>query len=219
MGFSKSSGKSSSSQQSGFALLPPEIQATYKQYASQLGNQFGSNNSALFTPQPISSAEQGALDRMSAGFGPTADSVRSDIQLQMNPYDEFVIQAINRAANDEGSQLRGALARAGQFGSSRDLVTNNDIDLTRLQKIGEFKQNQFNSALNNALTTLPNARRTDAQGALDAGGFTRNLDLQTRQAPISALQSFGALLGVLPSNGGSTGTSKSSSSSMGIQLQ
>jgi len=206
--------ESKSTAQSGWALLPPEIQNAFKSMASQASSMFPESGTAasMFTPTPLSEAEQSAISNINAGSAPTAQSIQSDIAMQTNPFDQSVIDTINREAAGQGSQLRSMLTSAGQYGSNRGVLGANDIDLTRLNQIGTFKQNQFNTALNNALTTMPAARIASTQNILNTGDYLRNLQGQTTQAPYTALARFAGLLGALPQTGGSTQTQTSDTS-------
>ena len=211
--FGGSNSESSGQSQSGFSLLPPELQKAWTQYGSQLTDQFSTPQSAAFTPTPLTAGEQSALGSMTKGYTPTASSLASNIAMQTNPFDQSVIDTINREASGQGSVLNSQLAKAGQFGSNRGNLGANDIDLTRLNQIGSFKQNEYNAALNNALTTIPGLQQASDQAALQAGGYGRNIDTQTKQAPISALQAYAQLMGVVPNSGGSTSNQSSSSNS------
>lgn len=202
----------SSSSQSGFANLPPQIQRVWKTYANQLLGQFPNEGEEdLFTPLPQTDFETNALNMIKRGITPTEDSLRSDIAMQMNPFDDFVINDINREAAGDYSVFKGALNEAGQFGSNRQMLGANDIENTRLNLIGRFKQDQYNKALQNSLTTLTDSRAKDIGLGFTAGDFLRGLDTSTKQAPIDRLSTFGRLLGVLPTDGGSTSNSSSSS--------
>lgn len=206
-------GSSGSQQQStqGFRDLPPEIQNAFKSLATEAQGYIGSPSAAqMFTPTGISDSEQAAINAINSGFTPTASSIASDIAIQTNPYDQYVIDEINRQSKGENSALQSAMNTAGQFGSNRAMLGANDIDLSRLNQIGTFKQNQFNTALNNALTTLPSSRATDASAQLQTGDWQRNLATQTQQAPINALASISSILGVLPTNSGQSSGSSSS---------
>ena len=214
-GGSDSKQQAQNTSQSGFSLLPTEMQVPYKQYGTQLSDLFKSPQTAAFTPMQATAGENKAISSMYGGYTPTQQSLQSDIAMQMNPYDESVIGTINREAQGQGSVLNNLLNKAGQFGSNRATLGANDIDLTRLNQIGSFKQNMFQSALDNAMKTMPALRQASDQAAMGAGSFERGMDTQTKQAPMSALQSYGSMLGVLPTNGGATsqGTSNSETSS------
>jgi len=209
-----SQSKSSSSERSGFALLPTEIQDVYKNYAKDLNTQFtGGAANSMFTPLPQTDFETTALNAIQRGFTPTEETLRSDINMQMNPYDDYVIGEINRQAGGDYSLLKQAANEAGQFGSNRQMLGANDIDIARLNAIGKFKQEGFDTAVQNSLSQLTQQRAGDAALQMGAGDFLRGLDTSTRQAPVDAMRSFGELLGVLPTSGGSEGNSSSKSSS------
>lgn len=209
-----STSESSSSSRSGFALLPTEIQNVFKNYATGLNTLFDDGASdGLFTPIPQTPYEDKALASTMTGVTPTAESLAADINMQMNPFDQHVIDTINREAQGDYSILKQGLDEAGQFGSNRHILGANDIDLTRLNQIGSFKQDQYNKALDNTLNQLTQSRVADIGLQFGAGEFLRNLDLQTKQAPISAYTTFGQLLGVLPTSGGSESSSASESES------
>ncbi len=211
-----SSSKSSNNSSSGFSLLPSELQGAFKSYApllSQFLNPNDAANTERFTPMGLTSGESNAIDNLGQGFTPDAAQLGSDIAMQMNPFDNSVINDINRQADGENSIRKQALSETGQFGSNRDILGANDVDMTRLNLIGRFKQDQYNTALNNSLNTLTNSRRADASGALTGGSYARELDTQTKQAPINALTTFGKLLTSIPESGGSVSSGSSSSSS------
>jgi hypothetical protein len=132
------------------------------------------------------------LSNINHGFAPTAESLHNDIGMQMDPYMDSVIGNINRASGGDWSMLKEGLAGAGQgtgeFGSNRSILGANDIDMARRNKIGGFLSGEYNTSLNNAMNVLPGQRTADAQNQLQAGGFLRNLDMQTKMAPITALQ-------------------------------
>jgi len=97
------------------------------------------------------------------------------------------------------------------MGSNRQNLGANDIDLSRLNQIGSFKQDWYKNAMQNALTTLPGMRSADATGALGAGSYERDINMGTSSAQITALQEIAKAMGILPTQEGSqTSTSKSS---------
>lgn len=215
-GASSSSSESESNARSGFALLPKEIQDVFKNYATDINTKFkGGAANNLFTPLAQTEYETEGLNLINRGVTATPESLSSDIAMQMNPFDDYVINDINREAGGEYSILKQAANEAGQMGSNRNMLGANDIDLTRLNLIGKFKQDQYNNALDNSLNQLTQARQQDITNNFNAGGFLRGLDTQGKQAPIDALKTFGQLLGVLPSSGGSESSSSSSSESQG----
>jgi hypothetical protein len=216
-GGSQSSGSQSSA--SGYSALPPELMKIFNQLGMGIGQYTNPNNPGVidrFTPMQQTADETEAFNRIRQGFTPTSQSLASDIAMQQNPFDQSVIDGINREAQGQGSILNQATTRAGQLGSNRGMLGANDIDLSRLQQIGQFKQGQFNTNLNNALTTLPGLRQQDAQGMLGIGGFQRGLDYQTRQAPITALQTGVGMISPFTAGGTSQGTQQSSSNGTGM---
>lgn len=206
--------QSQGSSQSGFALLPKEIQDAYKGYATNVTAQLP-NATAAYTPLAQTAGETQAYNAINQGFTPNQQQLNSDINMQMNPYDSSVIDTINRQGQGQYSVLNQALSGAGQLGSNRGLLGANDIDLSRLQQIGTFKQGEFNTALQNALTTLPGLRAQDAGLQLGAGANQRQLALQQSSAPITGLQQIGAALSNLPQSGGSSSSQSSSLSANG----
>ena len=202
----------SSSSQSGFAMLPEQIKSAYTTFADQVKNQLTNGNlSQAYRPMDLNAGEKTALANTYQGFAPTAQTLQSDIAMQQNPFDQYVIDAINRESQGQNSILGQNLAKAGQMGSNRQMLGANDIDLTRLQQIGQFKQGNYQQALQNALNVLPSSRRQDASGALAGGTYERQLGLEQATAPVTALQQIGSALGILPTDGGSTSTSKGAS--------
>lgn len=213
LGGSKQSGGSSSG---GFNELPQEIKDFFTKLASQATGYIGSAGDKAFTPIPQTTGETNAINAINAGFTPNQDTLKSDIAMQMNPFDDSVINEINRQAGGNYSILKQQLNSAGQVGSNRGMLGANDIDLSRLNQIGTFKQGQFNTAMNNALNTLPALRMQDASNQLGAGGFQRNLALQTNTAPFANMQALAQILGIMPKTEGTTTSRTSGSSSNGI---
>ena len=183
---------------SGLYAQPKAFQGLYSGLLGAANSSYlpnGALNSTAFTPLAQTADETNAFNQMRTGFAPTAQSLQSDISMQMNPYDSFVMDEINRQAGGQYSLLKQGMTDAGQFGSNRMMLGANDIDLSRLNQIGAFKQQGYGQAMNNAMTTLPALRSADAQGLLGIGDFQRNLQMQTNQAPFQALQSGMGLLG------------------------
>lgn len=204
-------GSKTSSSSGGFNQLPEEIRNAYTGLGSELENILKGNYSGAYTPTPLSTGEQSAIERMYKGFAPTAETIGSDIAMQQNPYDQYVIDEINRQAGGDYSILKQALNEAGQMGSNRQNLGANDIDLSRLNQIGSFKQDWYKDAMKNALTTLPGMRSADATTALGAGSYARDIDMGTSSAQITALQEIAKAMGILPTQEGSqTSTSKTS---------
>lgn len=207
--------KSSESSQSGFSLLPNEIQDAFKQYGTALSNQIP-NATAAYTPLAQTADETKALDMYRQGFAPTQQSLSQDIGMFMNPFQQYVMDPVNRAAQSDYSILKQDTSAAGQFGSNRQRLGANDIEQTRLSTIGGLNKQGYDSAVQNVLNSLIPQRQQDAQGLLGIGQFQRDLDTQTKTAPITGLQQIGQALGVLPTSGGSTSSGTSTGASKGL---
>lgn len=213
------SSQSGSQQQStsGFQALSPQIQGVFNTLATQAGQYLsgGSNSgqtAGMYTPLAQTAGETSAINTINNNLAPTAANVSANMALQQNPWDSSVINQYNQQANGQQSNLNQQLSAAGQFGSNRAALGANDIDMSRLNNIGAFQQGEFNTQMNNALTTIPQSQLQQANAALSAGGFQRSLAGQTAQAPITGLQSIAQILGILPTNSGqSTGSSSSGS--------
>ena len=208
--FGGSSQKSSS--KSGFSALPKQLQGSFTDLGLQISPFTNPNNAGvkeMFTPSPLSGAENSAIANINAGFSPNAASVKSDMALQMNPYNESVISEINRQGQGEYSVLKQAENAAGQYGSNRTLLGANDIDLSRQNLIGTFLNNQFQTAMNNALSVLPQERAADASNQLSVGDMIRQLALTTSQAPIKALQTGIGMIAPFTAGGTTSGSGSS----------
>lgn len=184
-------GKSTSSSKSGYSALSKSLQAAFDPFGQAINKYMLPGNpgvNEMFTPSGITAQEQLGIDRMRQGFTPTAQSLQSDIEMQMNPYNKFVIDEINRQGGGQYSLLKQALSEAGQSGSNRSILGANDIDLSRQNMIGNFLGGQFNTAMQNAMTTLPSQRTADLQNMMSAEGMVRGLADQQKMAPISAIE-------------------------------
>jgi len=203
------SGKKSTIPATGFYAQPEAYQDLYGNVLSGVNDALypgGEANVDAFTPLAQTEYETSALDAIARGITPNAEQLQSDITMQMNPYDQFVIDNINREAGGQYSILKQGLNEAGQFGSNRQMLGANDIDQQRLNQIGRFKQGQYNQALNNSLGILSAGRRNDAAAQMGAGGFLRGLDTQEKQAPLQASLAGMSALNAIPTEFGNFGT-------------
>lgn len=209
-------GSTSASSKSGYSALPKALQAGFNGLGEAVGQFTNPNNPGvtdMFTPTPLSGAENSAIANINKGFAPTQESINADMAMQMNPYNDQVIGEINRQGQGQYSVLKQAMDAAGQSGSNRTLLGANDVDLSRQGVIGNFLNNQFNTSMQNALTTLPGGRASDASNQLSVGDMIRKLMMQTKQAPIAALQAGTNM--IAPFTAGGT-TSSSGSNNNGI---
>jgi hypothetical protein len=207
-------GHSNNNSSSGFSLLPQQIQDAFTQYATQAGNQFATPQTSSYAPGPLTSGETTALNTINQGFAPTQDQINTSMNEQMNPFNADVMNQIQRQAYGADSALNSQLSAAGQYGSNRAALGANDIASQQATTLGSILQPQFQTAMNNALTTIPQLNAQSASAQLQGGQFQQQLGLQNAQAPVSALSAYGSLLGVLPQTGGSvsSGTSDNRSS-------
>ncbi len=207
------SSSQASTNTSGYSALSPTLRAAFDPLGSAIAKYTNPNNAGVtesFTPVPLSETENAAIGKINAGFAPTSSSINSDMAMQMNPFNDSVIGEINRQGQGEYSVLKQAMDAAGQTGSNRGILGANDVDLSRMGVIGQFLQSQFNTSMNNTLTTLPNARAADATSQLGVGDLLRQLDLQTKQAPVNALLAGTGM--IAPFTAGGSGSSNGSSS-------
>jgi hypothetical protein len=171
-----------------------------------LFNETGGIRSDLFTPLAQTADETRAFDLMRAGLTPTNETLTPDIAMLMNPYEEYVTGGINREAAGANSLVNQAMSRAGQIGSNRSFLGTSDVEQTRLNNIGQMRANQYNTALDRALTVLPQLRQQDIQNLTGIGGFQRELDMSTKQAPVNAAQTAMGMFNQIPTQFGNFGT-------------
>lgn len=220
IGGSNGSTQQQSQSTQGFQALSPQIQQVFNTLASQAGNylQGGSQSGSttgMYTPIPQTSGETQAINTINQGFNPNQSQLNSSINEQMNPYNQDVINQINKQAYGQNSVLQGQLASQGQFGSNRAALGANDIAGTQASEIGSLLNPEYNTAVNNALTTIPGLNEASSAAQLQGGQFQRNLGLQTSQAPVTALQSIAQILGILPTNSGQSTSSGSGNTTSG----
>lgn len=215
--FGGSDSKQSSASASGYSTIPDVIRSGFDklgQGVAQYTNPNDPANIARFTPMGETGDETNAYNAMRTGFTPTSQSLNTDLSMLMNPFNDSVIGGINNQANGNFSILKQNLNQAGQFGSNRQMLGANDIELQRQNQIGSLLQNQYNQALGQVFNNLVPQRQQDAQNLLGIGQQQRMLDLQTKQAPISALQAGTSM--IAPFNSSASNGYGTSSSSTGI---
>lgn len=193
----------------GFYALPKEYQNLWSGILGQADDVLlpgGQLNSEMFTPLGMTADESAAFERMRQGFAPTEQSLRQDISMFMNPFDDFVINDLNRQAQGQNSLVNQASTRAGQQGSNRSFLGTSDVEQQRLNSIGQFRQGQYNNAVNQVLGPLAGLRMQDTQNLLGIGSFERGLDSATKQAPLQALNAGTGFLNAIPTSFGNFGT-------------
>jgi hypothetical protein len=208
-------GKSSSSGQSGYSALPAILQNAFNPLGQAVGQYTNPNNPGVtdrFSPLAQTADETAAFDKIRAGFAPTQQSLTNDVSMLMNPFDQFVIDDVNREANSANSIMKQGLSSVGQLNSNRQQLGANDIEQTRLGTIGKLRQGQYNTALEQLFNNIIPQRQADAQGLLGIGGFERGLDTANKQAPIAALQAGTGMIS--PFTAGGTQTQKNAGEGM-----
>ena len=213
--FGGSDSKSSSSSQSGWALLPKEIQDAFTQFATTASNTLnpdGNPNSSMMKLPDLSPGAQGALNSIqNQDFKVTPDSFGKNMKMLEDPYKESVINRIQRTATGDSSAVSSYFDKAGSFGSNRSMLANSDVAQSAADQVGSFLSGEWNSNKNDALTTIPQNGAQSAAGAVQGGQTAQQMQLANQQAPVTALQKLSTLLGILPTSGGSTSSGNSTS--------
>ncbi len=92
------------------------------------------------------------------------------------------------------------------------MVGASDISNVAADQIGSFLNGQYNTSLNNALTTIPQNNAQSAAGSVQAGQTQQQQQMAAQQAPVTALGSLAQIMGVLPSNSNQSQSSSISQS-------
>lgn len=194
----------------GYYAQPKAFQSLYTNALNAtnqgLFNPDGTIKSDIFTPMAQTADESKAFDIFRSGMTPTNETLANDIGMFMNPYEDYVTGGINREAAGANSLVNQAMSRAGQIGSNRSFLGTSDVEQTRLNNIGQMRAQQYNSALDKALSVLPALKQQDASNLLGIGEFQRGLDTATKQAPLTGAQSALGMLNSVPTEFGNFGT-------------
>lgn len=203
------SGKTTTIPATGFYAQPKPYQNLYNDLSATTNAvMYGPYGSGLDTyrPMDLTGGEQSALAKLNAGFSPTQASLQQDIGMFMNPYEQDVIGGMNREAQGANSLVNQAATRAGQQGSNRSFLGTSDVEQNRLNNIGQMRGNQYNQAINQVMNGLIPQRVNDAQNALTAGSYQRELDLQQKQAPMQFVNQGWNTLNQIPTEFGNFGS-------------
>jgi hypothetical protein len=137
-------------------------------------------------------AQQGIAGIQQAAAGP-------NISQFYNPYQSYVIDEINRQAQQQQNQLAGQAVQAGAFGGGREGIQRAELQRATQQNIGEAQQKGFGQALQAAQNqqqvglsagqALLGAgaqqqamQQGDIQSLLQAGGIQQQLGQQALEA-------------------------------------
>jgi hypothetical protein len=136
--------------------------------------------------------QQGIAGIQQAAAGP-------NISQFYNPYQSYVIDEINRQAQQQQNQIAGQAVQAGAFGGGREGVQRAELQRATQQNIGQAQQQGFGQALQaaqnqqqvglNAGQALLGAgaqqqamQQGDIQSLLQAGGIQQQLGQQALEA-------------------------------------
>ena len=126
------------------ALNLPEYQVAGLDPLQQAAQQQALRQFGLFQPF-VQTAGQLATSGIAQGLGML--DPQKGIQSYMNPYQDAVIDEINRQAAIGQNQLAGQAVGSGAFGGSRAGVQAAEMEGRRLGKIGEFLSKGFDTAV------------------------------------------------------------------------
>ena len=126
------------------ALNLPEYQVAGLDPLQQAAQQQALIQFGLFQPF-VQTAGQLATSGIAQGLGML--DPQKGIQSYMNPYQDAVIDEINRQAAIGQNQLAGQAVGSGAFGGSRAGVQAAEMEGRRLGKIGEFLSKGFDTAV------------------------------------------------------------------------
>ena len=126
------------------ALNLPEYQVAGLDPLQQAAQQQALNQVGLFHPF-VQTAGQLASSGIAQGLGML--DPQKGIQSYMNPYQDAVIDEINRQAAIGQNELAGQAVGSGAFGGSRAGVQAAEMEGRRLGKIGEFLSKGFDTAV------------------------------------------------------------------------
>lgn len=201
---------SPSESKSGLAALPTGDRKRFSRLAHELEM---SIDPSMFSPMGITSEEQEAVDIL-RGIVPDEAELDRRIEMLMNPYEDIVVDDINRQFEGDFGALNQLASQAGAFGSSRMRDEMTDIEDARLRSVGAARKAGYDTALQGALYQIPNLQNIQASGLMGFGGLERQIDLQQKQAPITAYSTaINALTPLLNSS-----TSRGAEASMFSQI-
>ena len=160
-----------------------------------------------FQVAQLSQAERGAgalAQKTGAGISSiqgaqqaaSLDPSSAQFQRYLNPYNQFVLDEINRQSQQAQNQLQAKSVAEGAFGGGRQAIAAGEFERARLGKIGEAQFAGFGQALqgfqaNQALQAqtglqagqlLGQAQTQDIQNLMATGGTQRAVEQATLEA-------------------------------------
>ena len=122
-----------------------------------------------FLQQAGQTLQQGIGQLGGVGQAPT----QQDLAQYLNPYQQQVIDEINRQAEQKQITARGQAVLAGAFGGGREGVLMGELERARLGQVGLAQQSGFDTALkafqNQQLQQLQAAQGLGSLGSMQAG--------------------------------------------------
>lgn len=210
-------GSQSSSQQSssgssagGYGALPAFDQQAIQKLITNAGDMLSAPNGAnIFTPLPQTASEttaQGLAQPM------TQQSVTNMANTYMNPYQQFLTNAINQNAQQGNSLYQNQVAGSGFAAgtTNRDFLNEGYATGQQDQAIGQSLANNYGAALDTGL----GQQNKNVSQLMGIGQNQRAITAGTNQAPVTALQALAQLMNTaMPATTTSTNSSQGTSSS------
>jgi hypothetical protein len=160
------------------ALTPQQQQAT------QLG-QAGIGAYQPFLQQAGQTLQQGIGQLAGVGQAPTQQGLAQ----YLNPYQQQVIDEINRQAEQKQIQARGSAVMSGAFGGGREAVLMGELERARLGQVGLAQQSGYESALK-AFQNQQQQQIQAAQGLGSLGSMQAGLGASTQQLGITDINTL-----------------------------
>ena len=178
------------------------------------------NDPSIFEAASITPEQQQALGVLQQAAQPLSqEQFNQQRQIFENP---FLEQTLTPALEDLQRAGQGALGdigsqatQAGAFGGTRQALLESQLGSNLAREAGRLSSNirsqAFDSATNRALAEL-SGQEASATNLFNVGEGLRQLQQQTQQAPISAVQLLASLSRGLPTGGGNVTTTNTGSS-------
>lgn len=210
--FGKQSSSSGSSQQTsntGYGALPDFAQSALKDLITGGQNLLTDQNApAMFTPL-AQTADEATAQRLSQPM--SEQDVTDMTNTYMNPFTKYLMENIKNNFQGQNSLYQNQVSGSGfaPGTTNRDFLNTGYMQGQEELAAGTTLANQYQ----NALTTGLGQRQKTIADLMGQGANARAIAAGTNQAPFSALNALGQILGYMPATSTSQGTSKQSSQS------
>lgn len=171
----------------GYYALPGDLKSQYTNFYNAIPGATAAQN---FVLPDFNQDQQSAFGMVRDQANPTAQGIQQMLAAYMNPYQDSVINEINRQGQGANSVLQQNINSAGQLGSNRQFLGANDVDLSRMNQIGGFLTNQFDKSLQTGL----NQQQLGISNLLGIGNQQQQQQYQNQLAPLQGLQAQQGLL-------------------------